>query len=102
MNDPILVAKKLASLVDLARLADSEFEKATVFAATESLVRKFQDEEDQFDAYALEQVSKIRWCVAAALGYDIDNGHPKDHHIVSALGAASTLLDVLKRTPNFN
>ena len=102
MNDPILVAKKLASLVDLARLADSEFEKATVFAATESLVRKFQDEEDQFDAYALEQVSKIRWGVAAALGYDIDNGHPKDHHIVSALGAASTLLDVLNRTPNFN
>ena len=97
MNDPILVAEKLASLIDLARLADSEFEKAAVFAATETLFQKFQDEEDQFDAYALEKVSQIRWGIAAALGYDIDNGHPKDHHIVSALGAASTLLDVLKR-----
>ena len=100
MNDPILVAKKLESLIDLARLADSEFEKAAVFAATESLVRKFQDEEDEFDSYALEKVSQIRWGVAAALGYDIDNGHPKDHHIVSAMSAASTLLDVLKRASN--
>ena len=102
MNNPILVAKKLESLIELARLAESEFEKAATFAATEALVRQFRDEEDQFDAYALEQVSKIRWGVAAALGYDIDNGHPKTQHIVSAMGAASTLLDVLKRTSTVN
>lgn len=97
MNDPILYAKKLEELVDLARKADTAFEKAAVFAATQSLANAFFADEDQFKAYVLEKVEQARWHICASIGYDITNGHDEQQHRSWALGAVNTLHDVLSK-----
>nr|WP_321239327.1 hypothetical protein [uncultured Tolumonas sp.] len=97
MNDPILCAKKLEDLIDLARQAESAFEKAAVFAATQSLADAFFADEDQFNSYALEKVEQARLHICASIGYDITNGHDEQQHRAWALGAIHTLQDVLSK-----
>lgn len=97
MTDPILLAEKLEQLASIARDAKTDFEKAAVFAAASAIAQKFEADEDNFSSYVLENVQKARWGISAAVGYDVTNGHDTTHHVVSALGAAGTLKDVLKR-----
>ncbi len=95
MNNPILYAKKFEELVELARKAETAFEKAAVFAATQSLAGAFFEEEENFSGYVLEKVELARWHICAAIGYDITNGHDEQKHQSWALGAINTLQDVL-------
>ncbi len=97
MNDPMLTAKKFYDLAILAKDATTPFENAAIFAAAQALAAQFNEEEERFDSYALEQVEKARWSICAAVGYDITNGHDKSQHVAFALGAASVLQDVLSR-----
>jgi len=95
MNDPILYATKFAELIDLAREAESAFEKAVVFAATQSLANAFFSEEERFNGYMLEKVEMARWHICASIGYDVTNGHDQEHHLSGAYGAVDTLRNVL-------
>ena len=97
MNDPQRMAVKLEQLAGLVREAETEFEKAAIFAATQAIATAFNEAEDQFDAYALEQVEKARWSICAAIGYDVTNNHDASSHVSWALGAASNLRSVLSR-----
>lgn len=97
MNDPVLLAKKLGDLALLAKSAATEFEKASVYAATEAIAAAFSDTEDQVGDYALENVEKARWSICAAVGYDITNGHDKSQHVSWAMGAASVVEDVVSK-----
>ena len=95
MNDPLLYVEKLRELIELASCASNGFERAAVFSASQAISKEF-DEED-FDGYALEKVENVRWHIAAAIGYDVTNGHSSVQHLSWASGAVITLEDVLKR-----
>jgi hypothetical protein len=97
MNSSKLMTTKLSELVELARLAETEFEAAAVFAACTAIAREFEANEDDYDPYVMEKVEQARWHTCAAVGYDIDNGHDKEAHIVWALGAVQSLGDALNR-----
>lgn len=97
MNDPLLLATKLSELVDLARAAETPFERAAVFAATESIASRFRSPDESFSGYQLEKVGQARSHIAAAVGYDIDNGHDRDAHIGWAIGAINNLKNQLER-----
>jgi hypothetical protein len=97
MNDPILMAAKLEQLAYLARDAGNEFEKAAVFAAANAIAAAFEEDEDSYSDYALENVEKARWSISAAVGYDITNGHDRSQHVVFALGAAGNLKSFLEQ-----
>lgn len=98
MNDPLLAVTKLEELIELSKCAATPFEKAAVYAATQALDAQFQENSEEFDSYALEKVESTRWSICAAVGYDTTNGHSKNDHISWALGAVSTLKDVLARS----
>ena len=91
MNDPILMAQKLGSLAKLASAAHSDFEKAAVFAAAETIATAFNSSESNFGGYALENVEKARWHICAMVGYDVTNGLDKALHASAATSAANAL-----------
>ena len=98
MNDPKILANQLDHLARLASTATTEFEKAAVYAATRAIVVQFEETEDQWDGYFLEKLTTGAWHINAAVGYDVDNGHDRSHHVSAALGPVSyTHLDVYKR-----
>jgi len=99
MNDPKLAAQKFQDLVDLAKDATTDFEKAAVFAAAQALASLFDaDEEDSsYDPYVLEKVEGVRWHISASLGYDVTNGHSASQHLSWARGDANSLRDQLER-----
>ena len=95
MNDASLYANKFQELIELARNAETGFEKAAIFAATQALANEFT--EDDFDGYALEKVEGTRWHICASLGYDITNGHSPQQHLSWAFGSVITLKNVLEK-----
>lgn len=97
MNDPILYANKFKELVDLTKTAETAFEKAAIFAATQSLASAFSEKQDEFDGYVLEKVEYARWHICACIGYDITNGHDEQLHRSWAIGAIDSLLNVLSQ-----
>lgn len=97
MNDPILSAEKLDELAMLAGRAATEFEKAAVFAAATVLCTEFREQGERFDGYVLEKVEGARWHIAAALGFDVTNGHDGHQHRVWARGEIDSLKSVLRR-----
>lgn len=88
---------ELSDLIELAREAESGFEKAAVFAAVDAIDQMFRRDDESFGGYTLEKVGKVRRHLAAALGYDVDNGYDSESHIVWAMGALSTLQNLLER-----
>jgi hypothetical protein len=96
MNDTTLLATKLAELIELAREANTGFEKAAVFAAAKAIQTQFDEEEDSFDSYTLEKMSKSVGHILAIVGYDITNGHDKSQHISWAIGETNTLKKCLQ------
>ena len=91
MNDPMLLANRLKELAKLASQANTEFEKAAVYAATTSIQAEFDAVEEDFDGYTLEKVFQACRHICAAVGYDTTNGHESDQHIVWAYGSISSL-----------
>lgn len=102
MNDWQLGAEKLEHLLDLARTAETDFEKAAVFAAAKALESMFDADTDerlgaqQLNTYAMEKVASACWFIMAIVGYDITNGHDADRLAVFAMGDISTLKRVLR------
>ena len=74
MNDSRILAARLEDLAKLASIAETDFEKAAVYAATRAIVAQFEESEDEFDGYLLEKITAAAWHINAAIGYDIDNG----------------------------
>jgi hypothetical protein len=97
MNDPTILAARLEDLARLASTAETDFEKAAVYAATRAIVAQFEESEDNTQEYSLEKITAAAWHINAAIGYDIDNGHDRSHHISSAYGQISTLKRLLSK-----
>ena len=95
MNDPILLANKLAELIQLAKEASTGFEKAAVYSATSCILKKFYDVEGKFDSYVLEKAAGTCSHINAVIGFDVDNGHDKSSHISWACGDLMTLKSLL-------
>lgn len=93
MNDVQLGLDKLNDLVNAAEEAETEFEKAAVFAAASILLNLVETEAIRVNEHFTENVQRARHGIGAALGYDITNGHTKEMHI----SWASTAVMMLKR-----
>ena len=91
MNSIAVAVDRLGGLIDLAFIAESEFEKAAVFAATTQLVMLLEAEFEQERSNLLKSTERIRWGICAMIGYDITNGSDKIQHKSMALGALNTL-----------
>lgn len=80
----------LRELVDNLKNAETIFERSALFAAVRSLVEDL-DNDEQLNGYAKEKALGIRWHAAAALGFDVTNGHSSESHRVWAYGEMNTL-----------
>lgn len=96
MNDPRVTAAALSELISELKNAHSVVERAALFSAIRLLCADFLNADDEeVNGYIKEKAGQIRWHSAAALGFDIDNGHSAQDHRVWALGALSSLEDSL-------
>ena len=95
MNSIPLALDKLASLIDLAAKADTDFEKAAVFGAVTALVQDLDPELGDSGNDRGELLELVRWYSCALVGYDISNGKDKTALHVGALGAIQSLRDSL-------
>lgn len=84
----------LRELVESLKLAESVFERSSLFAAISTLVEKLEKDE-QLNGYAREKAFKLGFHAAAALGFDVDNSHSAESHRVWALGELNTLESVI-------
>lgn len=97
MNNPMLIATKIEQLALLAKSASNEYENAAVFAAIHTISELFNADENIFSDYILENVEKARWSISAAIGYDVNNDHDKNQHVVWAIGAAKIIQSELEK-----
>ena len=97
MNAPFLVISKLEDLIRAAASAESEFEKAAIFAATRTLINDLDSGTEESLPQLGENIERARWSICAILGYDITNGHSKDQHLSWALSALVHLRDGLSQ-----
>jgi hypothetical protein len=95
MNDPILMATKLSELVELAKNANTGYEKAAIYPAVICIENAFNDEANLFSPYIMEKVSKACHHINAIIGYDIVTGKNSSEHISWAKGEVSVLIDLL-------
>jgi hypothetical protein len=100
LNDINFTMGLLESILKETSQDDLSFaERASLFAALkviEADLGEYIDEGRGWDrGYAREKLGKFVWSVSAALGFDIDNGHPAGQHRSWAWGSLSTLKDVL-------
>lgn len=69
-------------------------ERLGLYAGACELLRQMEEHVRRHchgDGYALEKIGNAKWHIGAALGVDIDNGHPPDQHRAWSLGALGTL-----------
>jgi oligoendopeptidase F len=93
MNDPVLAIKKLEDLLHIAKSADTEAERAAIYAATQCLSADLKEHFETFDPYLIENIERARWSICAMVGYDITN----DHDISQHASWASSAIDILRR-----
>ena len=96
MNDPRLLAGQLEALLQMAKDAESPYEKAAVYAATTAIDNAFHACPEKFNGYVLEKVSNTCGYINAIVGYDIDNGHDASQHASWAYGELMTLEELLE------
>ncbi|MNR10495.1 hypothetical protein D3C85_1267510 [compost metagenome] len=98
MNDIRKTVAALRELVEELKNASTVFERAALFSAIRALTDDIRETDDEeVNGYAREKAYKVRWHSAAALGFDIDNGHPAESHRCWALGELSTLESVTEQ-----
>lgn len=95
MNDPLLAIAKLRDIAHVITKSETEVERAALYSAARWLLHDLEAEIDEGEVYAREQIVKARWHIAAALGYDITNGHEQSQHLSSALGSLGVLESLL-------
>lgn len=91
MNDISHALNKLGDLHAAAKTAETEYEKAAVFAATTVLINFLDAELGDGDPYVGENIERLRWSICAMVGYDIDNGRDKKQHSAWVLAALDFL-----------
>lgn len=91
MIDPTLAIAKFEQLAWLAATAESDVDKAALYAATMALRGALQEEAAMARADLGKSLESLRWSICAMLGYDHTNGHDKDTHLVWALGHIAIL-----------
>ncbi|MCL1127376.1 hypothetical protein [Shewanella surugensis] len=101
MNSPYVFTLKLQKLCILAKKANNDFEKASVFSATESLVLKFL-KEDKLPGRVSEYIYLIRYHINASLGYDYAHGLTASDHDNQALIIANDLIDLIETMTEFD
>ncbi|MOA36379.1 hypothetical protein D3C78_1578970 [compost metagenome] len=98
MNDIRKTVSALSELVGELKHATTVFERAALFSAIRALTDDILDaEDDEVNGYAKEKAYKVRWHSAAALGFEVDNGHSVEMHRCWALGELSTLESVTEQ-----
>lgn len=95
MNSVPHTLTKLEDLIGLAGRANTDFEKTAVFAASAPLIAFIEAEAEERYPDALENVERLRWSLAASVGYEIDNGHAASQHRSWAYAAVVALRDSL-------
>lgn len=95
MNSIPYALNRLEHLIGLAHRADTDFEKAAVFAASAPLIAFIKADAEKRFPHALENVERLRWSLAASVEYEIDNGHDVRQHRAWARAAVAGLRDTL-------
>ena len=99
MNDVSFSLSVLEAIYNEAARDDMTFaERGGLYAAAEAVCGKFEtyiDEHLGDNGYAHQKVKGYLWHIAAALGFDITNGHDKAQHLRWALGEFGTLKQIL-------
>ncbi|WP_166297075.1 hypothetical protein [Bradyrhizobium sp. 2S1] len=101
MNDWALAVRKLDEIVKQTAIAATEGERAGLYAGARLLLSDlhgFVANEAGGNTYALEKIGSAKWHIGAALGFDIDNGHPAEQHRAWAYGALQSLKSTLDKT----
>lgn len=92
MNDLRKTVTVLAELVEQLPSARRTIDKAALYSAIRLLTDDIRNaHESEVNGYAKEKALKVQWHSAAALGFDIDNGHSAETHRSWALGELDTL-----------
>lgn len=91
MNSIPLALDLLDRLLGLAVKANTDFEKAAVFAAATALFKDLDDELGDAGGYAGEKLELVRWNICAIVGYDVDNGQDVQMLKAAAIGALQAL-----------
>lgn len=92
MNDPMLVLRKIQSVVRAASDAEPHHQFGA-FAAVRVLIDDLRQhaKEEELGGYTLEKLTSLNWHMAAMLGFDADNGHLPNQHLVWAIEALHAL-----------
>lgn len=97
MNDIRKTVSTLVELVNQLPNAHRTIDKAGLYAAIRLLTDDIRNADDsEVNGYAKEKAHKLQWHAAAALGFDIDNGHSAEQHRSWALGEVGTLESVVE------
>ena len=92
MHIPNQFAKQLKKLCLLAVEAESGFEKAAIFSATELFIANFLDR-NAYSESIHHRVLGIKYHIHAALGYESANGYYSSSHTDWALTEIDELLE---------
>lgn len=96
MNDWKITASALEEIVVAARRNLPIAERCALYAGLSTLLNDIEEYFDgKVDGYMSEKMLKLRWSVAANLGFDITNGHDEKSHTSWALGQLGTLRGLL-------
>lgn len=90
-----LLAAKLKSISTAASTANTEIEKAALFAAAQSILEYFRGDNEKWKPNTVAKVETAVWHIAAAVGYGPDNGHNRSQHIGWAYSAIDTVVHLL-------
>lgn len=92
MNDFRTTVAALTELIEQLENARRTIDKAGLYAAIRLLTDDIRNaDEALINGYAKEKALKVQWHAAAALGFDVDNGHSEEQHRSWALGELWTL-----------
>lgn len=91
MNSIELTLDLLGHHIAIARDAATDFDRASLFAATTILARDLEAELPEDGGYASEKLEQVRGHLCAMIGYDVDNGHDAQMHHVWALASLASL-----------
>ena len=91
MNSVAFTLSKLSDLIDLAKIAETEFERAAVFGATSVLIAFLETEAEEKAPHALENIERLRSSIYAIAGYELTNGHDVERHLSWAHAALIAL-----------
>ena len=95
MNSIALALDLLDHHIGLAANANTDFERAAVFAATSILVQDLEGELGDGSGYASEKLELVRWNICSLVGYDTRKGQSDATLKADAIGSLQVLRSCL-------